>query len=47
MTDARSVAVISRLLPSPGAHFAAVVQVRVRNFWPEPPVVADLTVLSE
>jgi hypothetical protein len=47
LTDARSVAVISRLLPSADAHFAAVVQVRVRNFWPEPPVVADLTVLPE
>jgi hypothetical protein len=35
-----------RLLPSVDAHFAAVVQVRVRNFWPEPPVIADLTVIA-
>jgi hypothetical protein len=47
LTDARSVAVLARLLPSAEAHFAAVVQVRVRNFWPEPPVVADLTLVSE
>ncbi len=47
LTDARSVAVLARLLPSTEAHFAAVVQVRVRNFWPEPPVVADLTVIAE
>jgi len=46
LTDARSVAVLTRLLPATDAHFAAVVQVRVRNFWPEPPVVADLTVIS-
>jgi hypothetical protein len=46
LTDARSVAVLMRLLPSVDAHFAAVVQVRVRNFWPEPPVIADLTVIA-
>ncbi len=42
LADPRSVAVITRALPSPDAHFAAVVQVRVRNFWPEPPLVAEL-----
>ncbi len=47
LTDARSVAVLARLLPSTDAHFAAVVQVRVRNFSPEPPVVADLTVIPK
>lgn len=47
LTDPRSVAVITRLLPSPEANFAAVVQVRVRNFWPEPPAVADLMVIRE
>jgi len=46
LTDRRSVAVIRRLLPSADTHFAAVVQVRVRNFWPEPPVVAELEVIE-
>ncbi len=46
LSDPRSVAVISRLLPSAEAHFAAVVQVRVRNFRPEPPSVVDLTVME-
>ncbi|HUU55048.1 MAG TPA: hypothetical protein VMY87_09025 [Armatimonadota bacterium] len=46
LTDPRSVAVITRLLPSTDAYFAAVVQVRVRNFWPEPPVVAELEVIG-
>jgi hypothetical protein len=45
LTDARSVSIITRLLPASDAYFAAVVQVRVRNFWPEPPVVADLVVI--
>jgi hypothetical protein len=47
LTDPRSVAVITRLLPSVEAPFAAVVQVRVRNFWPEPPTVVDLMVIRE
>jgi len=46
LTDRRSVGVISRLLPSTDTNFAAVVQVRVRNFWPEPPVVAELEVIE-
>jgi hypothetical protein len=46
LADPRSVAVISRLIPAPDAHFAAVVQVRVRNFSPEPPAIADLVVLG-
>jgi len=46
LSDPRSVAVIRRLLPSMEAHFAAVVQVRVRNFYPEPPAVVDLTAIS-
>ena len=46
LSDPRSVAVIRRLLPAADAHFAAVVQVRVRNFCPEPPAVVDLTVIS-
>ena len=45
LTDTRSVEVLKRLLPSAEAHFAAVVQVRVRNFWPEPPVVAELSLM--
>jgi len=46
LCDPRSVAVINRLLPSAEAHFAAVVQVRVRNFSPEPPTIADLVALT-
>ncbi len=46
LLDPRSVAVISRMLPSAEAHFAAVVQVRVRNFSPEPPTIADLVTIS-
>lgn len=47
LVDPRSVAVIRRLIPSTEADFAAVVQVRVRNFCPEPPLIADLTVISD
>lgn len=47
LSDPRSVAVVRRLLPSSEAHFAAVVQVRVRNFYPEPPAVVDLTTISQ
>jgi hypothetical protein len=46
LSDPRSVAVISRLLPSTETHFAAVVQVRVRNFCPEPPAVVDLIAMA-
>jgi hypothetical protein len=45
LTDARAVEVLKRLLPSTEANFAAVVQVRVRNFWPEPPAVAELSLM--
>jgi len=47
LSDPRSVGVIRRLLPVNDAHFAAVVQVRVRNFSPEPPTIADLVVLAQ
>jgi hypothetical protein len=46
LSDPRSVGVITRLLPESDAHFAAVVQVRVRNFSPEPPDIADLVVIA-
>jgi len=46
LTDRRSVGVITRLLPSSTSNFAAVVQVRVRNFWPEAPVVAELEAIE-
>jgi hypothetical protein len=46
MTDARSVATIARGLGPEHAYFAAVVEVRVRNFSPEPPAVLRLERIS-
>ncbi len=46
VTDARSAAAIARELGSENAHFAAVVEVRVRNFSPEPPAVLRLEPIS-
>ena len=46
VTDARSAAAIARELGSEDAHFAAVVEVRVRNFSPEPPAVLRLGPIS-
>lgn len=47
LSDARSVQALCRLLPSTHAHFTAVVQVRVRNFAPEPPAIVDLEILGQ